>query len=318
MKISTIIPAYNAEKHIVRAIDSVLAQTRPADEIIVIDDGSTDNTAGIVRSYGDKVKLIQQPNAGASVARNTGIEAAAGDWIAFLDADDEWLEGCLQKHGDLLERNPHLQWTSGNFWLCHCDQNHHRQEKLPVQKGTELLAGKDFFEDYFQAFIAGATGCTDTLMIQKKALIHTGLFTPGQPMANDLDMWWRIAYQYPEIGYCPEPLAVYHLHVSDSITKVHRDPQILSDFLEKHIRLSKENKSFDRFHPCLEHMLRFWLHKYLHDDRIAAVRKMVLRFQSYLPSGYVFLMKCLTVCPAATTFLLPKLRKINRIIRLKA
>ncbi|MHC5190567.1 MAG: glycosyltransferase family 2 protein, partial [Planctomycetota bacterium] len=84
MKISVVIPAYNAEKHIARAIDSVLAQTRPADEIIVVDDGSTDATAEVVRSYGEKVIFIQQENAGVSVARNAGIEAASGDWIAFL------------------------------------------------------------------------------------------------------------------------------------------------------------------------------------------------------------------------------------------
>lgn len=317
ISVSVVIPAYNCERYIARTIDSVLAQTRPADEIIVVDDGSTDKTADVIRSFGDRVILIQQENAGASAARNTGIKAASGDWIAFLDGDDEWLEGCLQKHGDLLERNRHLQWTSGNFWLCHCDQNHLRREKLPVQTGTALLAGKDFFEDYFQAFVAGATGWTGTKFIKKSALIEAGMFTPRQPMANDLDMWWRIAYQYPQIGYCPEPLAVYHLHVSDSITKVHRDPQLLSDFLEKHIRVSKENESFGRFHPCLEHMLRFWLHKYLHDDRIVAVRNMVFRFQSYLPFGYVFLMKCLTVWPQATTFLLSIRKKMNKLLQIR-
>ncbi|HOM77565.1 MAG TPA: glycosyltransferase family A protein, partial [Anaerohalosphaeraceae bacterium] len=88
--ISVVIPAYNCQAYIRRAIDSVLGQSRPADEIIVVDDGSTDGTAEAVRTYGAKVILIQQENAGVSAARNAGIRAASGDWIAFLDADDEW------------------------------------------------------------------------------------------------------------------------------------------------------------------------------------------------------------------------------------
>ena len=86
--VSVIIPAYNASKHIARAINSVLAQTCQPDRIIVVDDGSTDNTSEIVKQF-DSVKYIYQENSGVSIARNTGIEAADSNWIAFLDADDE-------------------------------------------------------------------------------------------------------------------------------------------------------------------------------------------------------------------------------------
>ena len=97
IRISAVIPAYNCEKYIGRAIQSVLSQTRPVDEIIVVDDGSTDTTAEIVRSFGDKVKLIQQENAGECAARNTGIKAASCQWVAFLDADDEWLPEKIER-----------------------------------------------------------------------------------------------------------------------------------------------------------------------------------------------------------------------------
>ena len=116
MKISVVIPAFNAEKTIARAVESVLAQSRPADEIIVIDDGSKDNTADVIRSYGDKVILIQQENAGASVARNAGLKNASGDWIAFLDCDDEWLPEKLKLQSEHLARNPDLKWTYSNFF----------------------------------------------------------------------------------------------------------------------------------------------------------------------------------------------------------
>jgi glycosyltransferase involved in cell wall biosynthesis len=96
--ISVVIPAFNAGQFIRRTVDSILAQTYSDFEIIVVDDGSTDNTADVVRSYGPKVRYIYQQNAGDGPARNTGITAAEGDWIAFLDHDDEWLPKKLQLH----------------------------------------------------------------------------------------------------------------------------------------------------------------------------------------------------------------------------
>src|SRR5665213_1535655 len=90
MTVSVVIPAYNAELFIARAIDSVLSQTTPVSEIIVIDDGSTDSTLDLVRGYGDKVRLIAQSNGGPARARNVGVAISSGKYVAFLDADDWW------------------------------------------------------------------------------------------------------------------------------------------------------------------------------------------------------------------------------------
>ncbi|MHC4386164.1 MAG: glycosyltransferase family 2 protein, partial [Planctomycetota bacterium] len=106
MKISVVIPAYNIEDYIERAIDSVLAQTRQPEEIIVVDDGSTDATAQKIKAYGDQVRYIHQANKGLSGARNTGIRQAQNEWVAFLDGDDEWLPEKLQLQSELLTRNP--------------------------------------------------------------------------------------------------------------------------------------------------------------------------------------------------------------------
>ena len=104
MTVSVVIPAYNAGKYIARAIDSVLAQTRQPDEIIVVDDGSTDDTAQIVAGFGSKVQLIRQDNAGAGVACNTGIEAATGEWIAFRHLEIGYIERPLAiYHTDIPE-----------------------------------------------------------------------------------------------------------------------------------------------------------------------------------------------------------------------
>ncbi|MDD4356928.1 MAG: glycosyltransferase family A protein [Smithellaceae bacterium] len=89
-RISVVIPAYNGEPYLRRSIDSALAQTFRPMEIIVVDDGSTDGTAAVAKGYGDAIRNIRQKNGGVSAARNTGIKASQGDWVAFLDVDDEW------------------------------------------------------------------------------------------------------------------------------------------------------------------------------------------------------------------------------------
>jgi len=117
-KVSVVIPAYNVGDYIGRAIDSVLVQSHRADEIIVVDDGSGDKTAEVVKGYGSKVRYIRQENLGASAARNRGIHSARNRWIAFLDGDDEWFAEKLGLQVALLRNNPELSWVSGNFIRC--------------------------------------------------------------------------------------------------------------------------------------------------------------------------------------------------------
>jgi glycosyltransferase involved in cell wall biosynthesis len=104
--ISVIIPAYNREAYVADAIESAVAQTCPPDEIIVVDDGSTDRTAEIARSYGKQVRCISQENQGTGVARNTGLKEARGSLIAFLDSDDVWLERKLEMQTAYLRTHP--------------------------------------------------------------------------------------------------------------------------------------------------------------------------------------------------------------------
>jgi glycosyltransferase involved in cell wall biosynthesis len=117
--VSVVIPAYNAETFLAEAIDSVLAQGHDTLEVIVVDDGSTDGTAGVARGYGARVRLLQQSNAGIGSARNTGVDAATGDLLAFLDADDVWTDGALDARLTVLETQPALDGAFGlveNFY----------------------------------------------------------------------------------------------------------------------------------------------------------------------------------------------------------
>jgi glycosyltransferase involved in cell wall biosynthesis len=316
MSISVVIPAYNAARYIGRALDSVLAQTHKPDEIIVVDDGSTDDTAGIVETYSSQVRLIRRENAGASVARNTGINAAKSEWIAFLDGDDEWLPEKLQSQSQLLGRNSQLVWATANFIYCHCGQNLHSQ-KLDAPKGQALLNGRDFFEDYFDAFTKAAAGWTGTMIVKRSVLIESGLFSSDQMRFNDEDMWWRIAYRYPKIGYNSKPLAIYHMHVPDSVTKKYEVPKSLNQLIDNHIRIATEHGQLDRFKPCAERMLRYWIHKYWFDERIMHIREMTDRFGEVLSPNYRLALRFLTIFPRVTLACMPILSQINKVLRLR-
>lgn len=112
---SVIIPAYNSAATIGRAIDSVLRQTYPAHEIIVVDDGSADSTRDEVARFGDRIRYLHQANAGVSAARNKGAHEATGDWLAFLDADDWYFPDRLRLHAEWIESDPTLDFLTGDY-----------------------------------------------------------------------------------------------------------------------------------------------------------------------------------------------------------
>lgn len=289
MKITAVIPAYNAEKTVARAIESVLAQTRPADEIIVVDDGSADHTSHVVQSFGDKVTLIRQENAGASVARNTGIEAARGDWIAFLDCDDEWLPEKLRLQSEHLSRNPDLHWTTGNYYRCHCEQNHrHVTDMSPGSINTcrTFLSGREFFDDYFKAYTLLAKGHTDMMLIRRDLLFEAGLFLPGQKRMNDEDMWLRIGYVRPQIGFVFEPLAIYHLGVPNSIVKIHTDWKIIDTFLDRHFELAEKAARKDALRPCARMWLSYWMRILMTEGQGSGIRHLIRRYGGLLVPSF--------------------------------
>ncbi len=309
--ISAVIPAYNAGKYLGRTIESVLGQSRAADEIIIVDDGSTDNTADVAADYGAKVKYIHQDNAGASAARNAGIEAASCEWIAFLDADDEWLEDHLQTQAEILQRNPDLVWSTGNFYRCLCGENK-RGLNVGQAKVERMLGRKDYFGDYFAAYIAGARGCSDTMVIKRSALIEAGLFREGQVRANDLDMWWRLAFRYPEIGYAAGPSAIYHMGTPDSIAQGYFPVELFCELISRHRLLAAEYGRCDVFERFASTMLRSWMRAMLFDARGGDIREMMNRFKELLPAYYKMAMRLLTTFPKTTA---RGCHTISRIVR---
>jgi glycosyltransferase involved in cell wall biosynthesis len=307
--ISVVIPAFNAGRFIRRTIDSVLAQNYAADEIIVVDDGSTDNTAEIVKSYGQKVRYIYQKNAGDGPARNTGIKAAGSDWIAFLDHDDQWLPQRLSLQKQLLERNPHLKWCGGNFFK---QSQNHRIVAGDEQKTASLMGGREYFDDFFVALGKhNLQVITSTMLISKECFEKAGVFESCYLRQADLDMWWRIAYQFPLFGYIPKPLAILHIEVQDIVsTRLRWDNKKGHDvklLMSRHIPLSKEYGRFDAFalygkKVALNGLISTIFHGFKNEARdCAKISKDILPWYWYA-AAYI-----LTVFPKLTSFFAKKL-----------
>jgi len=301
--VAVVIPAYNAGRHIGRALDSVLAQTRPAEEIIVVDDGSTDDTAKVVRTYGEKVRYIRQENTGAAGARNRGIKETKAEWIAFLDADDEWLPDKLELQLTHLQRNNDLVWTCGNFYQCWCNEERRQLAREPGLL-EQALGDKEISESYFSAYVSGVYAWTSTVMVKRKILEEAGLFQVGQLRGQDADLWFRIAYRWPRIGYVRAPLAIYHRGVANSITKTYAHSRIIGDLVKRHLRLSAECGQLDKFRPCGSQMIQVLIREILAEGRMDEIMELVGRFASILPFRFKAEM-CLRVkCPRLAPFCL--------------
>lgn len=197
--VSVVIPAYNAAWCVARAIDSVLAQTFQDFELIVVNDGSTDDTARVLAGYGDALKVITQANGGLSQARNTGIGAARGRYVAFLDADDGWLPEKLARQVALMEAHPDLAFCSTAARLVGPDGTalgewRHRPSHLPTLEAI-------FAEN---AFVAGSGSA---VLVRREALAKAGGFDTTLRSLEDIDMWMRLA-ACGAYGCVDEPLAL--------------------------------------------------------------------------------------------------------------
>lgn len=310
--VSVVIPAFNAGRHVGRAIESVLGQTLSADEVIVVDDGSSDDTAEVVGRYGSKVRLIRQDNAGASAARNAGIKAAGCEWVAFLDCDDEWLPKHLETGGQLLGRNPDLVWSTGNFYRCLCGEGV-RNSDVSEEKAKQFLRGNDYFDDYFEAYLKGFGGWTGTMIIKRSALVEAGLFRVEQRQANDLDMWWRVGYRWPKIGYAAQAGAIYHMGVGDTISQGYFHADLYCELIGRHLELSAEAGRGEEFEHFAGILVCRWMRSMLFDARGADIRRIMVEFGGLVPNYYKVLMRILTIFPRITSL---GCRVISFIVRL--
>jgi glycosyltransferase involved in cell wall biosynthesis len=316
VSVSVIIPAYNSEKFIRRAIDSVLAQTHPAEEIIVVDDGSTDSTGEIVQSYGPPVQYVRQDNAGPGAARNTGIRAAQGDWIAFLDSDDEWLPEKLQVQLDLLQRNPDLVWATSNFQRCLCDENRRGPEVDPA-RARHFLGGKEYFDSYFSAYLSGCGGCTDTKIIHRKVFEVAGVFQVGINRSEDMDLWSRVAFCQPRMGFSPKPLAVYHMEAAPSLMYEHVEIEIFSRFINRNLKLAEDYNRLRDFMPFASRLLQLWMRSQLFSGDSQGLRYVLDQHGDLVPSGFRRMMRIAATFPRTSKAACKLLSRVVRLFHLR-
>ncbi|WNC45866.1 glycosyltransferase family 2 protein [Thermosynechococcus sp. GLH187] len=205
ISISVVIPLYNKAPHIDKALDSVLAQTSPPDEIIVVDDGSTDGGAELVVPYIEKhgVRLIRQANAGVSAARNCGVSESNAEYIAFLDADDFWLDKHLEMLRKLIESFPDASLLSTAYVL----ERGGRQYR-PSSSYEDGFFGlvDDFFVRYAHGLclIHSITACA-----KKRDLLEIGGFPVGVRRGEDIVCWINMALKYP-VAHAEVVTAVYY------------------------------------------------------------------------------------------------------------
>ena len=207
MKVSVIIPTFNRLSLISRAIDSVLKQTFKPFEIIVVDDGSSDNTSAFIKNNYKSVKLIKQKNLGVSKARNVGIKNSSGDWIALLDSDDEWKKNKLEVQTKSLSEYDY-------YSVCHTNEIWIRNGTRVNQKKRHQKYGGNIFDK-----------CLDicriypsSIIFQKNIINEVGWFDENLSICEDYDLWLRITANF-KILFIDKPLIIKYGGHSDQLSK---------------------------------------------------------------------------------------------------
>jgi len=235
--VSVIIPAYNNEKHIGEAIDSVLRQDYSPLEIIVVDDGSTDRTPMIVSAYGNRVVLLQQENQGSAVARNLGIKAASGRYLAFLDADDVWWKHKIRYQVTELIRSGHSMAYSRFIWWEPNEDGEYSivDNEFDLENNPRLSAGLISTGWIYTDLLLDCIVWTSTVIVEKAALEAVGLFDPSLRKGQDYDLWLRLARNFEMLGL-EQPTALYRRHaesITDSLKQINYEYLILSRAIER-------------------------------------------------------------------------------------
>lgn len=209
--VSVVIPAYNCERFIGDALDSVFRQNDVRIEVLVVDDGSTDRTCDIVASYGNSVTLLRQKNSGAAIARNEGMRRARGEYIALLDADDVWLPGKLRLQIDHLERHADVGMCCTLWNLLHPDtagRYHITDVAAPDSAAVDpKCAGWIYCE-----LLLDCDVWTSTVVMRRGLDERVGGFDPKLRRGQDYDYWLR-ASRVTRIDRLAAPLALYRMQV---------------------------------------------------------------------------------------------------------
>ena len=211
LRVSAVIPTFNRREHVLRAVRSILSQSLPPDEILVVDDGSTDGTAeALAAGFGKAVRVIRQQNAGVSSARRRGIEAAQGDWIAFLDSDDEWTPERQAVLTHAASGGSGVDWVFGDTEVV----GEGPSLTLFDEFGLRLEAPLTRFDDPLSTQFPFQFSLLQSSLIRRSCLIDTGAFVEGLRSSEDFLVSFRAALTYSFAA------------VPDVVTRLYRTPEL--------------------------------------------------------------------------------------------
>ncbi len=291
--VSVVIPAYNVEKYIKRAIDSVLSQTRTVDEIIVVDDGSTDRTTDLVREYGRQVKLFSQQNAGPSAARNLGISKSSGDYLAFLDADDIWLPEKIELQLEAIHKHPGNPWCFTNLKVHNCSDG---KDNIHIDPETVARIVSHDTVSAFTLLKNGIDICPSVLLISRNVLIDIGCFEKALRYGEDIDLYLKTAYRHEKILFIDIPLVSYTTARQGSATGNTNQEAIVKNLtflMDKHLKLSSRFGKQKQLNDFIKTKAGKWTGKLYRQGNFKLSMILLLKYCRIL--GFSFTLKMLAL-----------------------
>lgn len=204
--VSVVVPTCDRRELVLRALASIESQTRRADEVILVDDGSNDSTAERVAARFPRVTILRQENRGVSAARNRGIERACGEWIAFLDSDDEWTEGKLEAQLAALAGRAER--------VCHTDE-------IWIRDGRRVNPGHRHAKRGGRLYLHSLELCAispSAVILHRSVFERVGMFDESLPVCEDYDLWLRVTARFPVL-LVEEPLVVKYGGHADQLSR---------------------------------------------------------------------------------------------------
>ncbi|WP_417942053.1 glycosyltransferase family 2 protein [Flavobacterium sp. RS13.1] len=297
---SIVIPLYNKANYIESTLNSVLNQTFTDYEIIIINDGSTDNSEIKVLGFNDsRIQLYNQKNQGASVARNLGIEKANCNYIAFLDADDLWMANHLETLKTLIQNFPNAGIYASRYNLVFNNGKNYIPKFNGISTNFEGIVS-----DYFESSLTYPISTSSSIVIPKYVFKETGCFKPAISSGQDVDMWIRIASKYL-VAISNKVTASYLHYIENSLSK--------TPILDKKLKDFNDYKPLEENNPSLKKYLDIYRIEYALQYKIAGENKKSKElFKNISKENISFKTKIIYSLPRFMLIFLLKTKKLLR------